>query len=485
VPWFSPLPRRALVILFVLVGLLPLAALTSVAMSLATDAVTRETNEHLSLSASVSAVYVGQQLESLEAVTQSFAHRPEMLNAAGDGTAASMDLGAIQPILDQLGTISPGVAGALMVDGAGIVVAASPARHPAAVGQDVYFTEWYHAVSQGRAAYVSSVYTSGVIGAPEVVAIAVPVQRAAEGVTTGPLLGILVLEYASDSIEHYTERIAAAQSVVVTVIDQYATIVARPASVGPPDPAVIRAALRGLPGLTRAGVTEPQLVAYAPIPATGWAVSAEISVAAAYADVQRLRITVPLLGAALALILLAGGWTLNRVLGRWQVAEEAVRRLAATDSLTGIWNRRGWDALLARELARASRERRQLAVAIFDVDNFKAFNDQHGHPAGDRLLVRAAESWLSMLRATDVLARYGGEEFAVAFADCTQPQAVAVVERLRAATPEGQTCSAGVAVWNGTESAAELLARADRALYVAKRAGRDQVVTAEPAADAA
>ena len=467
-----------MVALFVLVGLFPLAALAYLAISIATDAVTRQTNQHLSLSASVSAVYVGEQLQSLEGVVTSFAQRRDLLAAAGDGTADRMDLPLIQSSLNQLWTISPGVAGAFMVDAAGRVVAAAPARVPDLVGQEDYFTEWYHAVKQSRAPYVSSVYTSSATGAPEVIAIAVPVQRTAAGGATEPIVGILVLEYASASIEHYTESLAGAQNVVVTVIDQYGTIVARPASEGPPDPAIVRAALRGKPGLTRAGVTEPELVAYAPIPATGWAVTAEIDVDEAFADVDRLWTTVPLLAGALALILLAGGWLLNLVLRSWQRAEAEIRRLAMVDSLTGLWNRRSWDTLLDRELVRAARDRRPLSVVMLDLDHFKAYNDQHGHPAGDRLLASAAEAWRGAIRATDVLARYGGEEFALALPDCSSANAAVIVERLRSSIPSGQTVSAGVAAWNGTESAGDLLARADRALYGAKRAGRNRVILA-------
>ena len=479
---FSRLHRRPLVALFVLVGLLPLALLTYLAISIATDAVTRQTDQHLSLSASVSAVYVGEQLQSLEGVVTSFAQKSELVAAAGDGTAQSMNLPAIQSSVEQLATVGPGVTGALLLDSAGVVIAASPRRVPDAVGQELYFTEWYHAVVQSRQPYVSSVYTSNAIGAPEVVAVAVPVQRAASDPRSVPLLGILVLEYASASIEHYTELIAAAQSVVVTVIDQYGTIVARPASEGPPDPSIVRAALRGTPGLTRVGITQPELVAYAPIPATRWAVTAEIDAADAYTDVIRLQTTVPLLGGALALILLAGGWLLNRVLSSWQRAEAEIRRLAMVDSLTGLWNRRSWDTLLARELVRSTRERRPLSVAMLDLDHFKEFNDQRGHPAGDRLLASAAEAWHAAMRATDVLARYGGEEFALAFPDCSPANAAKIVDRLRSCVPLGQTCSAGVAAWDGTESAVDLVARADRALYAAKRAGRNRVVMADDAA---
>ena len=117
-----------------------------------------------------------------------------------------------------------------------------------------------------------------------------------------------------------------------------------------------------------------------------------------------------------------------------------------------------------------------LCVAVFDLDHFKAYNDGHGHPAGDALLAAAATAWRRELRPTDVLARYGGEEFAAVLPACSLADAHVVVERIRAATPHGQTVSAGIAQWNGTEDAPSLVARADAALYAAKAAGRDRAL---------
>ena len=152
--------------------------------------------------------------------------------------------------------------------------------------------------------------------------------------------------------------------------------------------------------------------------------------------------------------------------------------VARTDDLTGLSNRRSWDEELPRELARAHRNQQAVCVAMVDLDRFKRFNDELGHQAGDRLLKEAAANWRAELRATDTLARYGGEEFAVLLPACAPEQALSLLERLRAATPGGQTCSAGVASWDGAENADSLVARADAALYEAKSAGRDRVVAA-------
>jgi diguanylate cyclase (GGDEF)-like protein len=117
-------------------------------------------------------------------------------------------------------------------------------------------------------------------------------------------------------------------------------------------------------------------------------------------------------------------------------------------------------------------------VAIVDIDRFKAYNDVHGHLAGDEVLRESAIAWDSALRAEDTVARFGGEEFLVLLPDTAPEQAVAVVERLRAVTAGGQSCSAGLACWDLLESADELLARADKALYLAKTGGRDQLAEA-------
>jgi diguanylate cyclase (GGDEF)-like protein len=154
---------------------------------------------------------------------------------------------------------------------------------------------------------------------------------------------------------------------------------------------------------------------------------------------------------------------------------------ARTDELTGLPNRRAWHEELPREVTRASRSIESLCVAMLDLDFFKDYNDEHGHQAGDRLLKQLAGAWSTELRATDMLARYGGEEFALVLPTCTIERAIAVVARLRAATPGGQTCSAGIASWDGTETAADLIGRADRALYDAKRNGRDRTTLAADA----
>jgi diguanylate cyclase (GGDEF)-like protein/PAS domain S-box-containing protein len=152
---------------------------------------------------------------------------------------------------------------------------------------------------------------------------------------------------------------------------------------------------------------------------------------------------------------------------------------AATDSLTGLANRRRWDETLEREVARSRRQSQPLCVSVLDLDHFKSFNDELGHREGDHFLRRCAVEWRSRLRATDLLARYGGEEFALCLPECSLEEAAVIVERLRCSTPKDRTCSAGVAQWDGVEPVDRLFGRADQALYQAKAAGRNRTIVAD------
>ena len=144
---------------------------------------------------------------------------------------------------------------------------------------------------------------------------------------------------------------------------------------------------------------------------------------------------------------------------------------AHSDPLTALPNRRAWDEALAKALAANA----TTCVAMIDLDHFKRYNDRHGHAAGDRLLRSCALAWKSHLRLGDTLARVGGEEFAVLLPGCSLNDARGILERLRRATPSGATASVGVAERLAGESASEVMARADAALYEAKETGRNQL----------
>jgi diguanylate cyclase (GGDEF)-like protein/PAS domain S-box-containing protein len=167
-------------------------------------------------------------------------------------------------------------------------------------------------------------------------------------------------------------------------------------------------------------------------------------------------------------------------LARGQLVEQ-LQAMARTDALTGLLNRRAMTEALERDVAGSRRLMRPMSIAMIDLDHFKNFNDRYGHQAGDRLLVSAAKRWLAELRPLDTLARYGGEEFLVMLPGCDPPAAVTIANRIRAAVPDEQTCSIGIAQWDGSETTSSLIARADAALYAAKGAGRNRSVVADNA----
>lgn len=156
-----------------------------------------------------------------------------------------------------------------------------------------------------------------------------------------------------------------------------------------------------------------------------------------------------------------------------------VEALARTDSLTKVANRRHWESELAIAIVRAQRETAPMCVAVLDLDHFKAVNDDLGHQAGDRLLQEVASRWTSGLRQADVLGRYGGDEFCILLPNCEAEEALDVIDRLRFLSAEDGPFSAGVAQWNGEETDAQLLLRADGALYEAKREGGGNTRVAE------
>ena len=158
--------------------------------------------------------------------------------------------------------------------------------------------------------------------------------------------------------------------------------------------------------------------------------------------------------------------------------EDLLVELQATathDQLTGLPNRRAWDDRLGRELDHAASSGEPLSALAIDLDGLKLINDTHGHLEGDRLLRRCAHAWNGALRQGDYLARLGGDEFLVLLPGSEPDVAEQVARRMLGAVPFNQTCSIGLATWDGEEAAYELVHRADRGMYSAKAAGGGRV----------
>jgi diguanylate cyclase (GGDEF)-like protein len=216
-----------------------------------------------------------------------------------------------------------------------------------------------------------------------------------------------------------------------------------------------------------------------------------VMVAKPWDNIYRLwRIEATRIGAimaALAVFVLGFSLFLGREITRRAEAEEKLEELATTDALTGLRNRRKFDASIEAEWRRAARQKRPLALLMIDADHFKTFNDTFGHQAGDEVLIGIAICISdSVHRAGDCAARYGGEEFAVLLPDLSPAQAFAVAETIRLKVEQwcGEmavtTVSIGVAsIIPGANSEwTTIVSAADRALYAAKADGRNRTVLA-------
>jgi diguanylate cyclase (GGDEF)-like protein len=174
-------------------------------------------------------------------------------------------------------------------------------------------------------------------------------------------------------------------------------------------------------------------------------------------------------------------------------ANEKLAHLSSTDQLTGVDNRREMDRHLHQEWQRMAREKQPLSLMMIDVDMFKAFNDNYGHPAGDKCLVQIVQVLQGQLkRATDRLARYGGEEFVIILSntgdeaaglaeECRQAIETAYIDHAFSAVSDRITISIGLAtiVPDLSYSSERLIAAADNAVYRAKQQGRNRVVIAD------
>jgi diguanylate cyclase (GGDEF)-like protein len=194
--------------------------------------------------------------------------------------------------------------------------------------------------------------------------------------------------------------------------------------------------------------------------------------------------------AGLALLFLAvvawAGVEASRARTQALVLEEKLRRMATTDELTGLLNRRAFLQALDAEIRRSARSNTPLALALIDLDHFKHVNDRFGHAGGDEVLRKFAETARETMRNSDVIGRLGGEEFAVLMPDTDQEQSRFAGERLREAMAQRRillstgamataTISAGIAYLIRDEDRDRLIVRADEALYDAKDSGRNRI----------
>ncbi|AWH20858.1 diguanylate cyclase [Stenotrophomonas sp. ZAC14D2_NAIMI4_6] len=205
-----------------------------------------------------------------------------------------------------------------------------------------------------------------------------------------------------------------------------------------------------------------------------------------------LEYRVEALQLAVTWLLMMAAYALNLRLGRLRQQRDEMRHLAETDSLTGLPNRRAGLQQLGEHLQRGARDDGGLVIGFLDVDLFKDINDRHGHEVGDQVLVAVARALRASVRGQDEVARMGGEEFLVVLPGVSREDARRRLDVLRQRITEAcqslqvpglqVTASIGLAQWRpGQDDLAALLRRADHAMYVAKRGGRNRVFDGETA----
>ncbi|WP_346106984.1 hybrid sensor histidine kinase/response regulator [Nonomuraea maheshkhaliensis] len=313
----------AVTALWTLLGLLPLAALTSSSISLSEGAVRDEVSNRVRTTASVSRVVVDQQMSSLKQLVTAFAQRPEVRASVGDATPTTL-----RDWLGQLERMRDGVSGLMLISPEGSMLGAEP---PSALPQDITSTDWYRAVRDGRQAHVSQAYTPTMGDVSRAVAVAAPIMSA-DGVR---MFGMLAIVYSLDAIKAFAEEAANAQDIRLLITDKAGVLVADPgrqvyALTSLREDFRVDAALAGQAwsGMYR-GIDGMVMSASEPIPSIGWTVTAEVSASEALASADKLRTNVLTVAALLALLILIGlGLQIHSTRGRRR-AQATLARYAA------------------------------------------------------------------------------------------------------------------------------------------------------------
>jgi polar amino acid transport system substrate-binding protein len=172
----------------------------------------------------------------------------------------------------------------------------------------------------------------------------------------------------------------------------------------------------------------------------------------------------------------------RKLIAQQQILHAEISRIAAEDSLTGLYNRRKINELIQHEIERSERYQKGFSVIIMDIDYFKRVNDRHGHLAGDELLKMLAQILLDTIRHTDEVGRWGGEEFVVLCPETNNEGASSLADKIRQKIEHStfnaygkQTASFGIACYQEGDTIDNIISHADEALYMAKNAGRNRV----------
>ena len=338
----KPFPVLRQVALLALGCIVPLALLTYSTISLADRAVVREVKAGVRSTAAVSAELLKQQLRGVADLTASYAARPLLINALGNGDPARFQNDTVVGQLAQLMASRPGIGGVFLTDPGCRLTQVEPPT-PAIVGVDFTFRDWCAGVRATGRPYVSTAYESAIAGRQLVVAAVAPVRPWNGGADAKPL-GILGVVYTLDAIRGFADQVARVQGVRLTVTDQKGTLLVGSSGsvdaaglMSASDDPRVRGALAGHSGVTRStGRNGDALSAFAPVEGLGWTVTAEVSARDALKGVRQLRSTVLSVAGLLGVVLLGGIVVLARALRQRRQAEQDLReREAGTQAILG------------------------------------------------------------------------------------------------------------------------------------------------------
>jgi PAS domain S-box-containing protein len=339
--------------MFALLGLVPLALLTYFAVHLSDKAVVREVNSRVRTTSVVSALLIGQEMQSVAELTASYATRYRLYHSLADGNPAHFDNAIAAHQLRQLAISRPGISDAVLAGTDCRLVLAQP-LNPSLTGVDFSYRDWCRGVRGTHAPYVSAAYRTALAGHALVVAVATLVR--ANGPAGGKPLGILFVVYQVAQIQAFAAQLAGVEGIHLVVTDQRGTVlaggtgkgVAAGLSSGGSDPRV-SAALSGRSGVTRSNAVDGDtLSAYSPVAKIGWTVTAEVPASVALAGVHRLRWTVLIIAGLLGLGLLAGLLAMARALA---LRREAARDLIEREAITRAILEAGTDGFVALNAA--------------------------------------------------------------------------------------------------------------------------------------
>ncbi|HSH58186.1 MAG TPA: PAS domain S-box protein [Acidimicrobiales bacterium] len=425
----SKLPVAGLAALFAVLSLGPLALLTYSSQNLAAKAVSGEVKARVRATSAVSAVFLQQQMESLAELTESYAERPVLASALGQGDPNRRDARAIAAQLSELQQGRKGIATVFLTDPGGRLVDILPPT-PSIIGNDFSFRDWHRGVTATGRPYVSEAYQSAATGSPRVVAAAAPVRARGDDGRGGKVIGIIVAAVGTDTIQTFTEDFARAQGVDLTITDQQGVLIAAPGAAPQDldsrrDEPAVAAALAHPSGVMERQRGDKRVVsAYAPVPGLGWTVTADVPASTAFAAASSLRSTVSTIALVLAVVLLGGLVLLvfalrerRRGEAMLQESEERSRSVveAAKDafvSMDSSGHITGWNRQAEATFGWSAEEVMGRSVASTIVPP----KERDAHEQGLRHLIETGEGPILNTRIETVALHHDGHSFPVELA---------------------------------------------------------------------